>query len=96
MRSELRRLARDIRRTGPRVCCSCQSKFRNARYDEVEVIRGLLEAGDWPSDVNNHELIGAKVCVKCGHVTVLTHRGECVAVWCPGFGLSERVVFSSN
>jgi hypothetical protein len=78
------------------MCCECRGKFRNARDDEAEFIRDVLREGEWPPDVNDHELIGAKVCVNCGHVTVLTHRGECVAVWCPGFGLHDRVIFSSN
>jgi hypothetical protein len=80
----------------PRVCCECKSAMRSAARVEIEVVERLLRETEWPPDVNGQELIGAKVCVNCGHVMVLTYSGETLAVWCPGFGLHERVVASAN
>jgi hypothetical protein len=96
MRSELRRAKRQLLRMTPKVCCECKSALRPAVRVEMEVIQRLLREEEWPPDVNGQELIGAKVCVNCGHVTVLTYSGETLAVWCPGFGLHERVVASAN
>jgi hypothetical protein len=95
-RSELRQARRELLRMTPRVCCECKGALRAASRDEAAVVDGLLRAEEWPPDVNGQELIGAKLCVKCGHVVVLTYSGETLAVWCPGFGLHERVVASSN
>lgn len=62
----------------------------------MEVVEGMLREGEWPKGFNGHELIGAALCVSCGHVVVFSHRGDMFVVWCPGFGLHRRVVASGN
>jgi hypothetical protein len=98
MRAELRRAARELLRATPTACCACRGHLRRADQDEMKVVDALLSEGSWPAEVANHELVGAKLCVSCGHVTVLTYgsRNGVVAVWCPGFGLHVRVVASAN
>ena len=88
-RAEERRLAGVLGRMGPKVCCECRSRLRPADAEEFEAIDGLLRGAD---HLEVHQLVGAKVCVKCGHVTVLSYRGDALAVWCPGFGLHRRLV----
>lgn len=95
-RGERREAKRELLRMTPRVCCECKGRLRPAVAVEMEVIDGLLQDGDWPADVDGQQLVGAKLCVECGHVTVLTCSLDALVVWCPGFGLHERVVASSN
>lgn len=95
-RSEWRQAKRELLRMTPRVCCECKSGMRPACRNEMYLIDRLLGLGEWPPDVDGQELIAAKLCVACGHVTVLTYSGETLIVWCPGFGIHDRVVASSN
>lgn len=98
-RSEMRRALAHVMKSGPRVCCECRGRLRPALQDEMVVIDRMLREGSWPEDFRGHELVAAKLCAECGHVTVLTHRGThpaAVGVWCPGFGLHVRVVASPN
>jgi hypothetical protein len=95
-RAEFRRAVRELMTSGPQVCCECRQRLRPAVSAEMGVIGELLRAEEWPADVNGQELIGAKLCVNCGHVTVLTGGGSTMAIWCPGFGLHKRVVAGAN
>jgi hypothetical protein len=95
-RSEVRRQMREFLQEAPKQCCECRGRFRPAIAEETVVIQETLMDGDWPAEVKFHSLIGAVVCVSCGHVMVLTHGGDTAVIWCPGFGVHGRVVASAN